>query len=214
MPMNVLHDQENIWLFPVQVAHGRHWVPTVAVVGVTAGLLAADPHDMPYFNRTTTYAGFNRVASSNITGIGMLVVPAAFYATGLGLRNSYMQKTALFAGEALADTEILHIVGNSLTTRLRPHDVRLQGVDDDTFFRNHIHIGSSFPSGHTLAAFSVATVFARRYRSHRWVPWLAYGLAGTVGFSRLTLREHFPSDVFIGAALGYAVTRYTVLQGQ
>jgi membrane-associated phospholipid phosphatase len=213
MPMNILHDQKDIWLFPGQAVRGRHWVPTVVVVSVTAALLASDPYDTPYFNHTTAYAGFNRVASSNITGIGVLVVPAAFYAVGLGRRDSYLQKTALFAGEALADTEVIHIVGNSLTTRLRPHDVRLQQVDDDTFFRNHIHIGSSFPSGHTIAAFSVATVFARRYRNHRWAPWVAYGLAGTIGFSRLTLREHFPSDVFVGAALGYVVTRYEVLQG-
>lgn len=212
--MSVLHDQKDIWLFPAEAVRGRHWVPTVAVIGITAALLASDPYDTPYFNHTNTFAGFNRVAGNNITGIGVLVVPTAFYAIGLGRRDSYMQKTALFAGEALADTEVIHIVGNSLTRRLRPHDVRLAQVDDDTFFRNRIHIGSSFPSGHTIAAFSVATVFARRYRNHRWAPWVAYGLAGTVAFSRLTLREHFPSDVFVGAALGYAISRYEVLQGR
>jgi len=211
--MNLLQDQEKIWLFPTQAARGQHWVPTVAFLGVTTALLATDPHDTPYFNHTTTYAGFNRVASNNITGMGVLVVPAAFYAVGLGTGDSYLQETALFAGEALADTEVIHIAVNSLTRRLRPHDVRLQQVDDDTFFRNRIHIGSSFPSGHTIAAFSVATVFARRYRNHRWAPWVAYGLAGTVAFSRLTLREHFPSDVFVGGVLGYAIARYDVLQG-
>ena len=53
-----------------------------------------------------------------------------------------------------------------------------------------------FPSGHTIAAFSIATVFAERYHRHRWVPWTAYGLAGLIGFSRVTLQAHFPSDVF------------------
>jgi membrane-associated phospholipid phosphatase len=60
----------------------------------------------------------------------------------------------------------------------------------------------------------IATVFARRYQSHRWVPWVAYGVAGTIGFSRITLQAHFPADVFLGAALGYSISRFVVLRGQ
>jgi membrane-associated phospholipid phosphatase len=37
-------------------------------------------------------------------------------------------------------------------------------------------------------------------------------LAGTIGFSRITLRAHFPSDVFLGGVLGYAIARYDVLR--
>jgi membrane-associated phospholipid phosphatase len=36
-------------------------------------------------------------------------------------------------------------------------------------------------------------------------------MAGVIGFSRMTLSSHFSSDVFMGAALGYAITRYAVL---
>jgi membrane-associated phospholipid phosphatase len=36
-------------------------------------------------------------------------------------------------------------------------------------------------------------------------------MAGVIGFSRMTLSSHFPSDVFMGAALGYSITRYAVL---
>jgi membrane-associated phospholipid phosphatase len=55
-------------------------------------------------------------------------------------------------------------------------------------------------------------VFADRYRQHRWAPWLAYGLAGLVGFSRISLQSHFPSDVFAGGALGYFISDYVVLR--
>jgi membrane-associated phospholipid phosphatase len=58
----------------------------------------------------------------------------------------------------------------------------------------------------------VATVFARRYRQHRWVPYVAYGLASVISFSRVTTGAHFPSDVFIGAALGYAIARFDVVR--
>jgi membrane-associated phospholipid phosphatase len=70
----------------------------------------------------------------------------------------------------------------------------------------------SFPSGHAIAAFSVATVVARRYGSHRWVPYIAYGIAAVVGFSRLSLSSHFSSDVFMGGALGYSISRFAVLR--
>ena len=61
-----------------------------------------------------------------------------------------------------------------------------------------------------MTAFAVASVTSRRYPRHRWVPYVAYGLAGVVSFSRITTSSHFLSDVFFGAALGYTVGRFTV----
>ncbi len=212
LPINILHDQKNIWLFPGRPVEGRHWLPTVAVVATTAGLIAADPYVEPAFNRTTVFHGFNQVFSSQVTGDEIIAVPAALYVVGLASRDSYIQKTALFAGEAVFDSEVIREAMNSSTFRLRPSDVASQKIYSDTFFRSTIHSGSSFPSAHTITAVSIATVIARRYSKHRWVPWAAYGLAGTIAFSRLTLLAHFPSDVFVGGAVGYAIARYGVLR--
>jgi membrane-associated phospholipid phosphatase len=215
VPRNILHDQKDIWLFPVQLAHGHHWVPTLVVIGVTAGLLAADAHDAHYFRQTTAFNGFNKAASSNITSIGMAVVPLTFYGVGLLRKDTYAQKTAIFVGEAVIDSFVVYGVMNAVTRRDRPLDVAQSGIYSDTFFHSSkLLTGSSFPSGHTIAAFSIATVFANRYKNHRWVPWVAYGAACMIGFSRITLGEHFPSDVFLGAALGYSITHFVVLRGQ
>jgi membrane-associated phospholipid phosphatase len=214
LPINILHDQKSIWLFPGQLAKGRHWLPTLAVVGPAAALVAADPYIEPAFNRTTAFRGFNRAFSSKATGWETIAIPTALYAFGLGRSDSYMQKTALLAGEAVFDSEVLREAMNGLTIRLSPSDVGSQKFYSDTFFRNRVHSGSSFLSAHTIAAVSIATVVARRYSKHRWVPWVAYGLAGTIGFSRITLLAHFPSDVFVGGALGYAIARYGVLRDQ
>src|ERR1700694_608410 len=46
-----LDDQKKIWLFPTKVARGEHVFPTLAVLGVTAGLVAADPIEARYFRR-------------------------------------------------------------------------------------------------------------------------------------------------------------------
>jgi membrane-associated phospholipid phosphatase len=37
-------------------------------------------------------------------------------------------------------------------------------------------------------------------------------MAALVGFSRLSLSAHFLSDVFMGGALGYSISRFAVLR--
>jgi membrane-associated phospholipid phosphatase len=215
LPRNFLQDQREIWLFPTQLAKGRHWLPVVGVVGATAILIAADPHDTPYFRRTGRFEGFNDVFSGRITGAGIALVPVAFLVGGHLRKDSYAEKTALLAGEAYANGAVMEIALKMATRRLRPSDIPPGGNFSDTFFDSHKSVlgnNTSFPSGHTTAAFAVATVFAHRYRQHRWVPWVAYSAAAAVGFSRVTLQSHFPSDVFLGAALGYSISKFVVLR--
>jgi membrane-associated phospholipid phosphatase len=215
LPGNILQDQKDIWLFPTQLVRGRHWIPTIAVVGVTAGLIAADPYDMRYFRRTTDFRDFSRVLGGRNTGIIEAAVPGALYVGGLLLHNSYASKTALLAGEAYADSAIPHMVIKLASRRLRPINVAAKHDLSGTFFQSHVSVfgkGSSFPSGHAAGAFSIATVIARRYRDHRWVPWVAYTAAVAISFSRVPTLAHFPSDAFLGAALGYTIARHAVLR--
>jgi membrane-associated phospholipid phosphatase len=210
---NILHDQERIWLFPVKLAEGHDWIPTIAVAGTTSALLAADPYEGKYFHTTSSFSGFNSAFSSTGTEIGTIIAPVAIYGAGLITKDAKMQRTALFAGEAVANTEIISAVLKAITRRERPYNVPPGGNYRSTFFEaKGSPTSSGFPSGHTIAAFSIATVVAHRYRNHRWIPYAAYGAAALVGFSRLTVGAHFTSDVFAGAALGYAVTRFGVLQ--
>jgi len=218
LPSNVLHDQKQVWLFPASLVHGRHWAPTTGLVLATAGLVALDPYDAPYFRQTQAFSQFNRVFSFDNTVALMAVVPTTAYLAGLVRHDSYSQHTAQLAAEAVLDAEIPALVIRDVTRRLSPGDIPPNGDFSDTWFRTHkgpFYLGpGGFPSGHTVAAFSIATVFAERYRRHRWVPWTAYGLAGLVGFSRVTLQAHFPSDVFVGAVLGYTVAHYVVLRAR
>jgi membrane-associated phospholipid phosphatase len=57
----------------------------------------------------------------------------------------------------------------------------------------------SFPSGHTAAAFALATVLAAFYMRLRWLVWL---LAIGCGVSRVLTADHWPCDVVAGAAIG------------
>jgi membrane-associated phospholipid phosphatase len=212
---NLVSDQKRIWTFPARVVKGRNWIPTAVVLGSMAGLLALDPVEGAYFKRTRSFQDFNSVFTSNATVIGTIAIPASLYAIGLIRKDSKMQRTALLAGEAVGGAEILTTVLKDTTARTRPSGVPVGGNFSDTWLDSggsRLQSHGSFPSGHTIAAFSVATVIARRYRNHRWVPYVAYGMAAVVGLSRLTLSAHFTSDVFMGATLGYAISRFGVLR--
>jgi membrane-associated phospholipid phosphatase len=215
LPANLASDQKRIWTFPAQVARGRHLWPTLAVVATAAALIATDAHTAPHFRNTTVFHGFNSAFSSSNTQTGMIVAPVSLYAAGWIAGNSYARHTALLAGEAVADSEILTVLAKDIDRRRRPATYPPNTIMSDSWFNSQgswIRGNGSFPSGHAIGAFSVATVIARRYPRQRWLPYVAYGLATAVGFSRLTLSAHFPSDVFVGGALGYSISRFVVLR--
>jgi hypothetical protein len=213
LPGNLLADQKDIWLFPAKLAKGRHIWPTIAVVGITGGFIASDPYSAPPFRNTTSFSGFNRVFSSTSTGAFIAAVPAAIYGIGWIRKDSYAQETALLAGEAFANGFLIDLPFKAITGRREPISYTGNGPYSDSFFKgthNPLHSGG-FYSLHSMGAMAVATVIARRYRSHRWVPFVAYGLAGAISFSRITRSDHFPADVFLGGAMGFVIARYAVL---
>lgn len=211
---NVFQDQKQVWLGPVRAVQRHHWKPLLAVVAVTGVLMATDAHSAGYFRNTNTFHGFNSAVTSNRTSLAIAVIPASLYVVGLATKDKYERHTVLLAGEAVLDAEILTTVMKAVDGRKRPSDYPPGGTLGDNWFERTspaYKARGSFPSGHAIAAFSVATVFARRYPHKRWVPYVAYGLASLIGFSRLTLSAHYPSDVFMGAVLGYSISRFAVL---
>ena len=211
---NIVSDQERIWTFPARIAQGGNWFPTAAILGTAAGLIAIDPNEAAYFRRTSDFNGFNNVFTGNATMAGMIAAPLTLYAAGFARKDAKMKGTALLAGEAMADAEVLTTVLKDATGRVRPEAIGAHGNFSDNWFESGgslVRGRGSFPSGHTIAVFSLATVVARRYGRHRWVPYVAYGTAALVGFSRLTLSAHFLSDVFMGSVLGYSIGRFVVL---
>jgi membrane-associated phospholipid phosphatase len=107
----------------------------------------------------------------------------------------------LLGAEALIDSSIVVTALKTASQRQRPSEDHSSGE----FFEG----GSSFPSGHAISAWSLATVIAQEYGHHRPLVQIgAYGLATAVSLSRYTGRNHFLSDVLVGSAIGYGIGRY------
>jgi len=65
----------------------------------------------------------------------------------------------------------------------------------------------SFPSGHAIYAFMMATLLAHWFPKFQIIFFL---LAGFIGWTRIYLGLHYPTDVIVGGLLGYGITRLFV----
>jgi membrane-associated phospholipid phosphatase len=212
---NVIGDQAKIWLFPIDAARGHHLGPTLAVAGVTTALIVLDPLVARAFRGTHAFDNFNSLFSGQNTWLGTVAVLPAFYVAGLVTHDRYAQQTALLAFEAYLDANAVSLVLEDATSRLLPWQVPIHGDLSNTWFassknQSYWRGAGGFPSGHTISAFAIATVIADRYPNPSWHRWVAYGLASLVGFSRLTVQSHFPSDVLLGMAFGFVIPHYVV----
>jgi membrane-associated phospholipid phosphatase len=208
LPRLILLDQKFLWLRPFQLK--RDDLPWAGViVGSTAGLIAGDRHVAEEILEHSPGKGFafaRRVGQVGgpLTDAG---VSGIFYLVGHWRGDDHARTTALLGWEALADSLIITQVLKVATQRPRPstdNGTLPNHNSDGEFFSG----GDSFPSGHAVGAFALAGVTAIQYRDHLWVPPLAYGLAGLVSVSRVSERQHFPSDIFVGGVLGYLISRH------
>ena len=210
---NLLHDQKSIWTFPFKVAKGKHWKPATAVALGTVGFVLLDPHIEPFFRNRTRFDSYatGPLRGRNTT-LAIVLTPAVFYVVGLATHSTHAKNTGILAVEGLIGTQATSFVMKNAIGRLTPADIPAHGDFRDTWFkyRGSFTNRGGFPSGHTASAFAVATVIAGRYPKHRWLPYVAYGAASVLSLSRLPTRAHFPSDIFLGAAMGYGIGRLTL----
>lgn len=108
-------------------------------------------------------------------------------AVGLKSKNDIPNRTAiLLKGE----------LGMIAITQLLKNTTHIQRPDQSNY--------ASFPSGHTAQAFAAATFLSEEYKDrYKWVPYVSYGIATTVGMLRITNNKHYISDVLVGAGIGY-----------
>lgn len=121
--------------------------------------------------------------------------PILLYSVGFINKDASLKQKGLIIGEALVGTTIITLAMKYGFDRDRPF-VTYPYIDQATSATT-----PSFPSGHTSSAFSTATsislVFPKWYVIAPSFLW-----ASSVGYSRMRLGVHYPSDVFVGAIIG------------
>lgn len=152
---------------------------------------------------------------SFIGGPTPIALGVTFYTVGRATGNTFARNTGRELIRSIAISGGITALTKGLVGRARPFAA---AGDPDVFspgrgFANGAL--ASFPSGHTSAAFATATVLARElHAAHVGPRWLTnsllFGGAAFVGYSRVYDRQHWPSDVVAGAALG-AITGYEVV---
>jgi hypothetical protein len=191
-----LLDQRQIWTSPARVRFSdAQWL--VPISGITAGLMVTDREYSKHLSHNpSTISRYNNL--SNVT-VGALIGGAGgMWLLSHANHNDHWRETGLLAGEAALNSFVVVEGFKYPLGRQRP----FQGNGSGDFFQG----GTSFPSEHAAAAWSVAGVIAHEYPGVL-TKLLVYGLAATVDFSRVRARQHFPSDVFVGSVIGNLVAQ-------
>ncbi len=201
-PRHFLSDQKAIWTSPAQIrVHDLEWMlPLAAATG--AGI-ATDHHAMAsVVSRNPSFNQANVNASNVLIG-GFIAAPVAIYGFGHFEQDEHARETGILGGEALLDGVVVEEITKVIFRRERPMYDNAHGL----FFNKNAHLDSSFPSSHSVLAWSAASVLAEEYPS-RWTRVGVYSLATGVCLTRVMGQEHFPSDVLVGSALGWLVGHY------
>jgi membrane-associated phospholipid phosphatase len=195
---NVLRDQKAIWTSPFHLqTKDVRWLAPLSLG--TAALIATDHQTADEDAASDNHSKASRVVSYFGSAYATAGIAGAFYLVGRAGHDSKARETGLLGFEALLDSNLVVLPLKEATGRRRPYQ-----ENRGDFFKG----GSSFPSGHAINAWSMATVIASEYHEHPAVEITAYGLASAVSIARLAGNYHFLSDVLVGSAMGYGIGRY------
>jgi membrane-associated phospholipid phosphatase len=137
--------------------------------------------------------------SSNAAIAGLASSLAGLWIYGIKTDNPHAKETGELELETLTNTFLIYTPMQLIAGRQRPGE----GNGNGDFWRHHA-LNTSFPGGHAMFTWSMATVVAHEYPKP-WVKVLAYGAALTVTAGRYLARDHWSSDMFVGPALGFAI---------
>ncbi len=194
-----MDDQRRIWTSPAQLQFSdTEWLFPLS--GITAGLFVTDRDSNKHLSHDPNT--ISRYKNLSNAGAGVLIGSAGgMWLVGRAKHNEHWSETGFLAGEAALNSLVMVEGLKYSLGRERP----FQGDGSGPFFQSG---GTSFPSEHAAAAWSVAGVIAHEYPGPL-TKILAYGAAGMISYSRVRAQQHFASDVLVGALIG-ELSGYTV----
>jgi membrane-associated phospholipid phosphatase len=196
---NILLDQKDIWTSPFRMNRrtAKWWLLGGAA---TAALIVTDKHTINAFRNAPTQVEWGNNVSKVGAAYTVIPVAAGFYIAGAVVDDAKARETGVLATEALLDSLIVQSVLKPIAGRDRPNVAHTHQKWFDG--------GASFPSGHSMEAWALASVISHEYSHRKWVPFVAYGLATVTGMARYTAQQHYASDIVAGGAIGWFIGRY------
>lgn len=189
---HIVEDQKEFWTAPSRLSvQDLRWI-LPAAAGTTAFIIGDS-----WFSRQvpSSPSALNRsLKVSDYTTYSMIGIGGGAFLLGEVTKNDHLQESGLLSGEAAINSTAIAYLLKEMTQRQRP----FQASGNGDFF----HGGASFPSEHSAVAWSIASVFAHEYPG-ALSQFAAYSMASAVMVTRVTARQHFPSDVIVGSALGW-----------
>jgi membrane-associated phospholipid phosphatase len=196
---DILQDQKRIWTSPLHTSRkSAQWL--LIFGGITGVAVATDRRTSQALPNTPDQLAFSRRVSQAGAAYTLVPLVGGIYAIGALTKSTKLRGTGLLGAEAIADALVVSEALKLATGRQRP----LEGDGTGRFF----HGSNSFPSGHALESFALASLIAHRYRNRKAIVILAYGVAGLVTASRFSTRRHFASDLVVGSAMGWVLGRH------
>jgi membrane-associated phospholipid phosphatase len=193
----LVEDQIQLWTSPAKIRlSDAEWL--VPFAGITSGMMLTDrSFSKSLSGPPATLRSYQNIRTGSVATLG--IASAGIYLWSYRSRDPHQRETGLLAGEAVLDSLVVTEGLKYVTERERPNQASGRGG----FFQG----GSSFPSSHSAAAWAAAGILAHEYPG-TLTKLLSYGLASTVSITSVSSRQHFPSDVLVGSALGWLVSEY------
>jgi membrane-associated phospholipid phosphatase len=200
-------DQVGIWTSPLraQPADAIWIVPFAAATGAA---IYYDPQAIQGLGINQSRINISNTISQFGSPYATFGGAAAIYLFGMAKHKEHLAETGRLGAEAALDASILTEGIKMATNRERPY----QGLGQGGFWphgTSSYTLDGSFPSGHAAASWALARVIASQY-PNRLVQISAYTFAIAISASRVTAREHFPSDVLVGSTFGYLIGGYVL----
>ncbi len=200
LPLAILKDQIPIWTSPryARLDDLLWLLPLGAATGIT---LSTDTDTMHRIPVDHSYNKDNVNVSNGVLA-GEIAIPVVLFGTGVLGENDHAHETGVLSGEAIADSLIVDEIFKVAFRRERP----LYNNAAGNFFVSG-SANNSFPSSHSVLAWTTAAVIAGEYPSV-WKEAAVYTMATTVSLTRVLGQEHFPTDVLVGGAAGWLIGHY------
>lgn len=193
----------------------KDWTVFGGIATATTLAFVYDDEIFNYIDKTFTNSQSNTISQySDIYGEELFIVPsiALTYTIGAIAKDTRLKNMSLATLQSFIFAEVASAGIKVLTCRERPDANSQQPTSNSQSWLGPFATfeSTSFVSGHSTRAFALATTVAGFYPEKKWVGIVSYSLATATSLGRVISKEHWTSDVIVGAALGYFIGRGVV----